>query len=288
MKPHDQHLHSCHSFDCQTDPRDNVLAAIDRSLGGLTFTEHFDTHAEEWDACLYDDDAYSRAIDRLRDEFGDRIFIGKGIEVCYQPQRMDFILDFLAGHQFDLVMLSVHWCSGRRLYRREEWQDLEVSAGTRLYLEAVLEAARTCRDLRTRSGRPAFDVLGHLDFIKRYTRRFFDRVCVDEQTDLVDEILSTSLEAGLVPEVNTSTLGTDLKEPMPGPAIVRRFAALGGEAMALGSDAHLANDVGQGFDRAVSILRESGITRQAVFENRRLRPIPLPSASIQATRPRPA
>jgi hypothetical protein len=49
----------------------------------------------------------------LRDEFGARIHIGKGIEVCYQPERMDFILEFLAAHTFDVVLLSIHWAFGK-------------------------------------------------------------------------------------------------------------------------------------------------------------------------------
>ncbi|HUU84145.1 MAG TPA: histidinol-phosphatase HisJ family protein [Phycisphaerae bacterium] len=283
MKLYDQHLHSHYSFDCETDPRDNVLAAIDRGLAGLTFTEHFDTHAEEWSGCRYDDEVYSRAIARLRDEFGQRIFIGKGIEVCYQPQRMDFILDFLSGHRFDLVILSVHWAAGRRLYRREEWQDLDVGTGTRLYLEAVLDAARTCRDLRQRHGRRCFDVLGHLDFVKRYTQRFFDDTRVDEHGDLLDGILGTCLEADLVPEVNTSTLRNGMGEPMPGAATVRRFATLGGEAMSVGSDAHSTDWIAGGFDAAIEIFRNAGIEHQAVFMNRELHTLPWPEAQ-----PRPA
>ena len=36
----DQHLHSNHSFDSEADPREAVLAGIDKNLLGMTFTEH--------------------------------------------------------------------------------------------------------------------------------------------------------------------------------------------------------------------------------------------------------
>ena len=268
---YDNHVHSNLSWDCDTEPRDNVLEAIHRGLAGLTFAEHFDTHPDEWEQCAYDDAAYSATIAALREEFGQQVFIGKGIEVCYQPDNMDFILDFLAGHEFDLVMLSVHWSGGRCLHGREHWQGLDPVAGTRLYLEGVLQAARHCRDLRQRHGRRCFDVLGHLDFVKRYSKRFFDQVCVDEQSDLLDEILRTCLEADLVPEVNTSTLRQGMDEPMPGPRTVQRFADLGGRVMTIGSDAHVAGSVGAGFDQALRILREAGIRRLAVYEKREQR-----------------
>jgi len=272
---HDQHLHSRHSFDSSADPRDNVLAAIDRGLSGLTFTEHFDTHPDEWKECTYDDDAYSADIARLQDEFGDRIFVGKGIEICYQPERLDFILEFLSGHRFDLVLLSVHWTHGRPIHERPVIEEWGSAGATRRYLETVLEAARTCGRLRARHGRRCFDVLGHLDFVKRYTHRFLGETAVDRHGNLLDQIAAACLEADLVPEVNTSTIRGGLADPMPGPAFVRRYAAAGGTAMSLGSDAHKSEVIAADFDAVAAMLGNAGVTRQAVFQDRQatLRPL---------------
>ena len=272
---YDQHLHSRHSWDCESDPRDNVRSAIEKGLGGLTFTEHFDTHPDEWQRCAYDHDACAATVAALGDEFGHRIFIGHGIEVCYQPERMDFILEFLDHHDYDLILLSVHWAGGLNLYEKAHWQGLDPAAGTRRYLETVLEAARCCRRLLQEHGRRRFDVLGHLDLAKRYTQRFFQTVCVDEQADLIEKILSTCLEADLIPEINTSTLRQGLDEAMPGPATIRRYAALGGCMMTLGSDAHQPEAIGAGFDYALGMLRQAGIDELAVFEGRRRRTIAL-------------
>ena len=115
MKLYDQHVHSRYSFDCDMQPEETVHAALEAGLAGLTFAEHFDTHPDEWGRNRYDDRAFSDEIARLRDRFSQQIFIGKGIEVCYQPDNMDFILDFLAAHQFDVILLSVHWADGRQM-----------------------------------------------------------------------------------------------------------------------------------------------------------------------------
>ncbi|MCP4247932.1 MAG: histidinol-phosphatase HisJ family protein [bacterium] len=275
LQLYDQHLHSRHSWDCESDPRENVQSAIEQGLAGLTFTEHFDTHPDEWQRCAYDYEACAATIAALRDEFGDRIFIGHGIEVCYQPDRMDFILDHLATHDYDVILLSVHWAGGFNLHEKDQWQGLDPAVGTRRYLDTVLEAARCCRRLFREHGRRRFDVLGHLDLAKRYTQRFFQTVCVDEQADLIDAILTTCLEANLIPEINTSAMRQGLDESMPGPATVRRYAALGGRMMTLGSDGHLPEAVGAGFDYALGILREAGIAELAVFEGRRRRTVAL-------------
>jgi len=275
MSLFDQHLHSWHSFDSETDPEDNVRRALELGLDGLTFTEHFDTHADDWPECKYDEDAYTATIHRLRETYGARLLVGKGIEVCYQPDRMDFILDFLARRRFDLVILSVHYFQGNAVHVREKWEGVSPEEGTRQYLENVLEAVRFCERLHQRRGR-VFDVLGHLDLAKRYTRRFFGSGGVATHGDLIDEILQACLTAGLVPEINTSSLRQNLDETMPGQQTVTRYAQLGGKAMAIGSDAHLAASVGAGFDQALAVLREAHVGHTAVFKERERLDLPLP------------
>ncbi len=274
MKLYDQHLHSRFSIDSKAEPAANVRRAVDLGLAGLTFTEHFDTHPDDWTKCVYDDRAYSTEIDGLRQRFAGTIVVGKGIEVCYQPERMTFILDFLDRHEFDLVILSVHYFGGRPIHHRREWSDVDVATGTRRYLETVLDAARTAASLTATRGR-VFDVLGHLDLAKRYTQRFFGDFDVSGGQDLIDDILRACIDADLTPEINTSTLRQNLDETMPGPHTVRRYAELGGTCMSLGSDAHRAEDVGAGLDHGAAMLPDGGIENLAVFKNRQRTLIPL-------------
>jgi histidinol-phosphatase (PHP family) len=263
----DQHVHSRHSFDSRTDPAANVESAVARGLAGLTFTEHFDTHPDDWPGCVYDDEAYTATIARLRTDYQGAIFIGKGIEVCYQPDRMPFILGFLDRHKFDLIMLSVHYFTGDAVYRRENWDGVDAAAGTRRYLETVREAARFCERLHQTNGR-VFDVLGHLDLVKRYTQRFLGTYDLSGFSDLLSDILQACLAADLTPEINTSTLRQELAEPMPSADVVARYAGLGGTSMSLGSDAHLAQSVGADFEGAIAVLRTAGLRHASVFTRR--------------------
>jgi histidinol-phosphatase (PHP family) len=264
---YDQHLHTWFSNDSQSDPAENVRQAVARGLVGLTFTDHFDSHPKEWPLCKYDYEGIAAAVGSLRAQYAGRMFIGHGIEVCYQPEQMDKILGFLDSHRFDLVLLSVHWFKGKALHEREHWAGLDALKGTREYLETVLDAARFVLDLKQRGLKP-FDVLGHLDLVKRYTQRYFDTFDIHPSGDLVDEILRTCLEADLVPEVNLSTLRQSLPEPCPADWVVARYAELGGRAMALGSDAHRPEHVGLGISEAADMLRKHGIEWLAVFKGR--------------------
>ena len=271
----DQHLHSKYSMDSRTEPEANVEAALSRGLSGLTFTEHFDTHPEDWPGCIYNDAAYSDAIRRVRDRYGDRIFIGKGIEVCLQHDKLDFILDFLARHEFDQITMSVHYFGDQAVHQRGNWEGIDAVEGTRRYLETALVAVRTAARLKTERSKRCFDVLGHLDLVKRYTCRYFNSYDVSPCRDLIEDILRACLGADLVPEINTSSLRQGLNETMPGPTTVNRYAQLGGTSMSLGSDSHRADDIGAGFDIATAMLRAAGITNTARFVNRERMEVPL-------------
>ena len=268
MALYDQHLHSWFSVDSDADPAENARRALALGLAGLSITDHYDSHPTEWPLCQYDYDCLAAAVAGLRGEYGDRLFVGHGIEVCYQPEQMGQILPFLDSHRFDVVILSVHWFGGRALHVREHWDGLDASAGTRAYLESVLAAARFALDLRCR-GRKPFDILGHLDLVKRYTVRYFNTFEIRPHREIIDEILRTCLEADLVPEVNLSSLRQSLPEPMPAGWVVRRYAELGGEAMTLGSDAHSPDHVGAHLTEGAAMLRQEGIRRLAVFKGRR-------------------
>jgi histidinol-phosphatase (PHP family) len=274
MDLYDQHLHSRHSFDSKADPREIVEAAIERGLSGVTFTEHYDAHPKDWESCVYEDASYSETIEGLRGEFGDAVFIGKGIEVCYQPRQMEHILRFLEEHTFDLVILSVHYFGEHPVHERGRWAGVGVAEGTRRYFEQVLGAAQFVLD--SQGGRDRmFDVLGHLDLVKRYTQRFFGEHDVEACAEIRDEILRCCIAADLTPEINTSTLRQNLDETMPNFGTVRRYAELGGRAMSIGSDAHVATAVGAGLDHAVAMLRNAGIRNLAVFRSRERIPVPL-------------
>lgn len=274
MALYDQHMHTRFSVDSEADLAANAERAIELGLSGVSFTDHYDTHPIEWPICRYDYDALAGEVARLRERFGERLRIGLGIEICYQPEQMGDILAFLDAHHFDVVLLSVHWTCGRAMHMHEHWQDWSIGKATRLYLQTVLDAVRFVEEL-ARQGRRPFQVLGHLDMVKRYTQRFKGGYDLSPCRDLIDEILTGCLEAGLIPEVNTSSLRQELPEPMPGEQVVRRYAELGGTTMSLGSDAHRPADIAAGFDTVAPMMRACGITDLAIFHERRMQLLPL-------------
>ena len=113
------------------------------------------------------------------------------------------------------------------------------------------------------------DALAHLGYLKRYAIR--DGVTLDytPYDDLIDEILCTLIATGKALEVNTSGFRYGLPEWIPGIEIWRRYRAMGGELVTIGSDAHRPEDIGAGHKEAQRMLRELGFTRFFYFRARK-------------------
>ena len=270
VKLHDQHLHSRHSVDSKAEPVANCEQALAAGLGGLTFTEHYDMHPTERGMCQWDYDAIAATTEDLRVRFSPGLEVGFGIEVDYQAAQMDEILGYLDRHAFDVVLLSVHWCGGRPLHLRRRWQGLTAADMRRDYLAELRGAAELCRELAAAGSRP-FDIVSHLDYVKRYLIDYWDAPLVRLAPEELDPILEAFIAAGVVPEINTAGLRRDEAEAYPAWEILERYRALGGELVSIGSDAHRSVDIGHGFDAVAARLKAIGFAGEPVFRARERR-----------------
>ena len=273
MKLHDQHLHSRHSIDSRADPSANCERALAVGLSGLTFTEHYDMHPGEREKCRWDYDAIAATVADLRRRFSPPLTVGLGIEVDYQPHLIDETLAYLDRHEFDLVLLSVHWAGGRALHRRRQWQGLTAATMLDDYLGAMLSAAELCRELAAAGSRP-FDIISHFDYVKRYLASYWNSPLDGIVPARLDPILAAFIAADVTPEINTAGLRRSEAAPYPVPAILERYWELGGRHVSIGSDAHRSAHIGAGFTEAVAILQRIGFSGEAVFHRRQRSIIP--------------
>lgn len=272
VKLHDQHLHSRHSVDSKADPVANCEQAIAAGLGGLTFTEHYDMHPTERRQCQWDYDAIAATIENLRRRFSPGLEVGFGIEVDYQAGQTEEIVDYLDRHAFDVVLLSVHWCGGRPLHLPRRWKRLTAADMRRDYLAELRGAAEWCRELAAAGSRP-FDIVSHLDYVKRYLVDYWDTPLGGLAAEELDPILEAFIAAGVIPEINTAGLRRDEASAYPTYDVLKRYRELGGELVSIGSDAHRSVDIGHGFDAVAARLKALGFAGEAVFRERRRRTV---------------
>ncbi len=197
-----------------------------------------------------------------------------GIECDFVPGAEDRTASLLEAHPFDYVVGSVHFIGDRALDTVEfgVWEARgDPDEVWRRYFEAIAESAR--------SG--LFDILAHPDLVKywgdarprpRRDPRFY-----------YEQAVEAIAESGIAVEVSTAGLRKPVAEIYPAPAFAE-MCVEAGAVFALSSDAHLPEEVGFGYERAVAFLEDLGVEEIAVFEGRSRRLEPLGPASVEASR----
>jgi histidinol-phosphatase (PHP family) len=193
-----------------------------------------------------------------------------GIEADYLPGREDRVANMLDRRAWDYVVGSVHFLADDAVDVHGEpdweawdiWRESDPEKVWARYFETLGEAART----------GLFDILAHPDLVKVWgprvpvpegdLRRFYERA--------MDGIA----DADLAVEVSTAGLRKPAREIYPARAFLE-MCLDAGRPVALSSDAHLPEQLGYGYERAVEWLTGLGVTEIAVFENRARRMEPL-------------
>ena len=92
--------------------------------------------------------------------------------------------------------------------------------------------------------------------------------------DLKAELERLRAEKDKALEINASGLFQKLKSTMPGEDVVKRFRALGGKLVTIGSDSHYAQRIGNGVEQCMELAKRCGFDSVALYKNRE--PIEIP------------
>ena len=251
--PLDAHVHTDLSHDSQVPIDDYARLAIERRIAEIAITDHVDFAPN---APGYGETTFAQRERVVRDaaeRWADRgVAIRFGVEITWDARFEDEIRDHLARNAYDFVIGSVH------VYRGSPYAPDNVAgwiAGRSLadivapYFDEVASGAR--------SG--LFDAMGHIDFVKRFLAPHVTAAQLASAPELYEPILAALIESGTALEINTSGLRSPAEETYPAPAIVARYAELGGRAVTVGSDAHLAEHLAWGLHDGYDSAAAAGI-----------------------------
>jgi len=242
--------------------------AIERGIAELGVAEHvhrFSAALDVWDHPLWrewgardDLDAYCGFV---REETDLRL----GIEADYIAGREDRMAALLDGRDWDYVVGSVHFLRDRSLDTDEYsvWGAGEsVERVWRRYFETVAESAR--------SG--LYDIIAHPDLVKVWgasaprpegdLRRYYEPA------------VEAFADVGVAVELSTAGWRKPVGEQYPSVPFLEMLVDAGCP-LALSSDAHVPDQLGFEYERAVELLEKVGVTEIAVFERRERRMEPL-------------
>jgi histidinol-phosphatase (PHP family) len=271
----DYHVH------LRTDERENTAArfftaanaeryretATERGIEELGVAEHIYRFAAAmeiwqhpfWRQYAVDDlDAYCGFV---REETDLRL----GIEMDFVPGREDRIASQLDGRDWDYVVGSVHFLRDHSLDTEEYsvWGAGESAEKVwRRYFDTVAASAL--------SG--LYDIIAHPDLVKvwgsgapvpdRDPRYFYEPA------------VEAFAEAGVAVEISTAGWRKPVGEQYPAVPMLEMLIDAGCP-LVLSSDAHVPDQLGHEYERAVELLESLGVTEIAVFDRRvrRLEPL---------------
>lgn len=252
----DVHTHSSFSSDSEEPLHNIVKAAFEKGLKTICLTEHQDFDYPGEDDFALDVPAYREELMRVREEFLGKIEVLFGVELGLLSYMPDTLREFAKSADFDFIIGSAHQIDGYDPYYPEYFEKMGVN-GIQHFFDEMLASVKAFDD---------FDVLGHLDYIVRYSpEKSYDPL---DYREVLDEILKTLVSKGKGIEINTNGI-VSLGYPHPHPFVLKRWKELGGEIVTVGSDTHSREHVGENFDIAEQALRAAGFEYYAVFRGRK-------------------
>ncbi len=188
-----------------------------------------------------------------------------GIEADFVPGAEDHTASLLDAHDFDYVIGSVHFIGDHAV--DDAGYDVWETGGDgdavwQSYFELVARAAR--------SG--LFDILAHPDLVKMWG----DARPVPERDPRFhyEPAVEAIAEVGVAVELSTAGLRKPVDEIYPSRALAE-MCVDADVPFALSSDAHVPDQIGYEYARAVEMLNELGVTEICAFERRERRAVPL-------------
>lgn len=271
----DYHMHLRGPADGREGPIEHTVGAVERfaeaaaarGVDEIGFTEHMYYFHQLGD--LVEHPYQVSRVGHDLDAYCDAVLEGKrrglpvklGLELDWLPGRDAELAELLAPYPWDYLIGSVHVVAGEAVdLAPGVWERLSVEEVWSRYFAAVGELAA--------SG--LVDVLAHLDLVKIFGRR------PDPGTvaALHEEAAAAVRRAGVAVEVSTAGLRKPVGELYPASDLLARCRE-GGAGATLGSDAHVAHDVGRDFPVGLGLLRAAGYETITVFDARRARQEPL-------------
>ena len=256
----DVHMHCGFSNDSETRPEDMVESAIAKGLSVICFTDHYDKDNLDWgDEAIFDVESYFQKMIELQEEYRDQIDIRIGAEIGMQPYLAEYYQDFMAQLQFDFVIGSVHSVLEHDV-ALDFFQKHSDPEGYKIYFEEMLQDVQKIK---------SYDVLGHLDYIVRYSNQGSKGFDLNDYMDIIEEILKQVIAHGKGIEMNMSGLKYGLGAPHPQPEIIKRYRELGGEIITVGADGHIPEHIAYDYHLADDILKSCGFKYYTEFKGRK-------------------
>ncbi|MEG2038406.1 MAG: histidinol-phosphatase HisJ family protein [Oscillospiraceae bacterium] len=256
----DSHVHTHNSPNSKHSVSYLCESAINKGLIGFAVTDHFECDLSEQ---RYDLVIKNSVMDikKAQISFADQLTLTCGIEIGQPLMNLTACNDILSFTKYDYVIASLHRDSmHENHYVNTNFNDFskkDIDLLVSTYFDDMLKTVEWA----------GFDVVGHFTYpsslIEGVYKKIVDMTAYDE---VVDEILKKIVQKGKGIEINTSGLRYDLNRCIPSIQYIKRFKELGGELVTIGSDAHSAEELGEGIQKGMEMLKYLGFEYVTMYQ----------------------
>lgn len=258
---YDFHTHSHFSTDSTFPMHIMARKANDIGLYGICFTDHVDLdYASPEISFDFSYDDYMNELNSIRASFSNDFEIFSGMELGLQPHILDDNKALLKDKSFDFIIGSIHCVNRKDMYDGSFLEGITVNEGIMQYFKDMLYCIDNFSD---------YDVIGHMDGIRRYIGNNEDCFSYNIYKGLIHNVLYRLVNSYKGLEVNTAGLRLGLSSYHPLPEILRLYRFLGGEIITLGSDSHSPDTLGYEHKNALKLLSEIGFKYYTIFKDRK-------------------
>lgn len=249
----DLHNHTPLCRHCIGLPEEFIKRAIEREIDVFGFSDHAPMEFDrKYRMSIEQSDSYERDILSLKEKYSDKIEILLGYEV-------DFLENFLRGKilksKVDYLIGSVHFLKSWGFDNPEfikEYKNRDIDRVWEDYFLAVENLADSNH----------FDIVGHFDLIKVF--KFFPKRDIKS---LAKNSIKAIKRANMSVEVNSAGFRKPIEEQYPSKELLELIYEED-ITITFGSDAHSIEQVGLNLDRVISLAKEIGFSKCAVFRGR--------------------
>ncbi|MBM7554946.1 histidinol-phosphatase HisJ [Thalassobacillus pellis] len=257
----DGHIHTPY---CPHGSRDSLKSyveeAINKGFTSMTFTEHaplpktFTDPVPDKDSGMEQQllESYITKIKEIKKEYQKNIDILLGFEVDYieghEPGTRTFLNEY--GSELDDSILSVHFLKGPSAYHCIDFSPESFLAAVDDFgsIEMLYNTyfATVEKSVSSDLGVYKPERIGHMSLVRKFHQRF---PSPDNWDEPVPKLLRQIAEKNYQLDYNAAGFFKSLcQESYPAPHIAEQAVELG-IPLIYGSDAHISNAVGQGFNK---------------------------------------
>lgn len=181
-----------------------------------------------------------------------------GAEIDYNEHFEDKIKNFLGMHPFDIVLGSLHFLEGYCISRKMEMKSYSSKVPVLdIYKKYFTELRKLARSR-------IFDVLSHVDLVRKHLEPVKFEDYYEEASALVNDLLENN--TGI--EVNTSGYAF-MNDSYPSTEFLALCKKKGLDKITVGSDAHTAASLGENLEKAIEKLKHVGYDKIVKFKKRK-------------------